>query len=812
MVDPHPNVSVISMKFFYDVFKKFESESNTFSVQKYMSPSEFFPAVADLLAMWTDLLFSSEDVQSMLRSNDTKFDLLIYEGINPGLLAFKYHYNVPSIVMFTTPLFGAVHFLMGNPVNPSYIPSFVTSFSDKMTFFERLMNSYYFLYEIYIHNYYTCPKMDAVMKKHFGNDIPSSKELEMNNSLLLLSGDLSQSYPMPVQPNTIHVGTLHIKPNKPLPKDLQNFMDSAKDGVIYFSLGSNKKITSLSEETRNVFIKAFEQFPKVKVLMKWESDIEFPNKPANVCLKKWLPQRDILAHKNLKLFITHGGHQSRQEAVHYGLPLITIPFFYDQEWDAKKSFEEEAGLIINFDEVTYDKVYEALKELLTNDKYKRNMERLSAISKDKPMQNEETVAWWVEYVIRHKGAPHLRPAVQELYWFQYTLLDIIAFISIFLFLFVYFIYFDPHPNLHVINVNICYATLRKFESEIMFTTPLYGALHFIMGNPVNPSYIPSFVTTFSDKMTFFERLMNSYYLLYEIYIRYYYTYPKMDAVMKKHFGNDITSSRELEMDNSLLLLSGDLSQSYPMPVQPNTIHVGTLHIKPNKPLPKDLQNFMDNAKDGVIYFSLGSNKKIASLSEETRNAFVKAFEQFPKVKVLMKWESDIEFPNKPENKNIKLFITHGGHQSRQEAVHYGVPLISIPFFYDQEWDAKKSFEEEAGLIINFFEVTYDKVFYALKELLTNDKYKRNMERLSAISKDKPMANEETAAWWVEYVIRHKGAPHLRPAVQDLYWFQYTLLDIIAFISIFLFLFVYFIYFIVKKILFSSLYKIKIKSQ
>ncbi|XP_075229433.1 UDP-glucosyltransferase 2-like isoform X2 [Lycorma delicatula] len=406
-----------------------------------MSPREFFPPVNDLLAKYIDETFSSEAVKNMLRSNDTKFDLLIYEGLHPGLLAFKYHYNVPSIVMFTTPLFGAVHFLMGNPVNPSYIPSFVTTFSDKMTFSERLMNTYYLLYEIYIRYYYTYPKMDAVMKKHFGNDIPSSRELEMDNSLLILSGDLSQSYPMPVQPNTINVGTLHIKPNKPLPKDLQNFMDNAKDGVIYFSLGSNKKISTLSEETRNAFVKAFEQFPKVKVLMKWESDIEFPNKPANVYLKKWLPQKDILAHKNIKLFITHGGHQSRQEAVHYGVPLISIPFFYDQEWNAKKSFEEEAGLIINFFEVTYDKVYHALKELLNNDKYKRNMERLSAISKDKAMANVETAIWWVEYVIRHKGAPHLRPAVQDLYWFQYTLLDIIAFISMLLFLFVYFIYF-----------------------------------------------------------------------------------------------------------------------------------------------------------------------------------------------------------------------------------------------------------------------------------------------------------------------------------------------------------------------------------
>jgi glucuronosyltransferase len=38
---------------------------------------------------------------------------------------------------------------------------------------------------------------------------------------------------------------------------------------------------------------------------------------------------------------------------------------------------------------------------------------------------------------------------------------------------------------------------------------------------------------------------------------------------------------------------------------------------------------------------------------------------------------------------------------------------------------------------------------------------------------------EEAVYWTEYVIRHKGAPHLRSAVLDLAWYQYFLLDVIA---------------------------------
>lgn len=34
-------------------------------------------------------------------------------------------------------------------------------------------------------------------------------------------------------------------------------------------------------------------------------------------------------------------------------------------------------------------------------------------------------------------------------------------------------------------------------------------------------------------------------------------------------------------------------------------------------------------------------------------------------------------------------------------------------------------------------------------------------------------------YWIEYVIRHKGAPHLLTAAINLTWYQYYLLDVFA---------------------------------
>jgi glucuronosyltransferase len=52
-----------------------------------------------------------------------------------------------------------------------------------------------------------------------------------------------------------------------------------------------------------------------------------------------------------------------------------------------------------------------------------------------------------------------------------------------------------------------------------------------------------------------------------------------------------------------------------------------------------------------------------------------------------------------------------------------------------------------------------------------------MKRLSAVFRDQPQTPLDRAVYWTEYVIRHKGAPHLRSAAVDLSWYQYLLLDV-----------------------------------
>jgi glucuronosyltransferase len=116
----------------------------------------------------------------------------------------------------------------------------------------------------------------------------------------------------------IEAGGLQVKPKpSPLPEDLKKFLDGSKDGAILFSLGSNAKSTFLPQDKVAILLKVFGKI-KQRIVMKWESD-ELPGKPDNVFISDWLPQDDVLAHPNMKAFISHCGLGGVVEAKFHGV-------------------------------------------------------------------------------------------------------------------------------------------------------------------------------------------------------------------------------------------------------------------------------------------------------------------------------------------------------------------------------------------------------------------------------------------------------------------------------------------------------------
>ena len=74
------------------------------------------------------------------------------------------------------------------------------------------------------------------------------------------------------------------------------------------------------------------------------------------------------AHPNIKLFITQCGLQSVQEAVYHGVPILGIPLFVDQKYNAQKIATAEIGLQLPFQELTKDRLLTSITAILNDSK------------------------------------------------------------------------------------------------------------------------------------------------------------------------------------------------------------------------------------------------------------------------------------------------------------------------------------------------------------------------------------------------------------------------------------------------------------
>lgn len=85
-------------------------------------------------------------------------------------------------------------------------------------------------------------------------------------------------------------------------------MDSSKNGVIYFSLGTNVRPELLPRQKIEIIIKVFSKLP-YDVLWKWNLDT-LPGISDNIRISKWLPQPDVLSKFKEFVYLSIDGKRS----------------------------------------------------------------------------------------------------------------------------------------------------------------------------------------------------------------------------------------------------------------------------------------------------------------------------------------------------------------------------------------------------------------------------------------------------------------------------------------------------------------------
>ncbi|XP_019323796.2 UDP-glucuronosyltransferase 2A2 isoform X2 [Panthera pardus] len=267
------------------------------------------------------------------------------------------------------------------PAPASYVPAALSELTDHMTFGERVKNTISYLLQDYIFESYW-GEWNSYYSKVLGRPTTLC-EVMGKAEIWLIRTYWDFEFPRPYLPNFEFVGGLHCKPAKPLPKVLWRY--------------KGKKPATLGANTR---------------------------------LYDWIPQNDLLGHPKTKAFITHGGTNGIYEAIYHGVPMVGVPMFADQPDNIAHMKAKGAAVEVNINTMTSEDLLNALRTVINEPSYKENATRLSRIQHDQPVKPLDRAVFWIEFVMRHKGAKHLRPAAHDLTWFQYHSFDVIGFLLV----------------------------------------------------------------------------------------------------------------------------------------------------------------------------------------------------------------------------------------------------------------------------------------------------------------------------------------------------------------------------------------------
>ncbi|XP_039896807.1 UDP-glucuronosyltransferase 2C1-like [Simochromis diagramma] len=267
--------------------------------------------------------------------------------------------------------------------------------------------------------------------------------------------DFVFEFPRPTIPNVVYIGGFHCKKAQPLPAELEAFMQSSGEhGVVVMSLGTF--ISALPRKVTEAIAAAFAELPQKGI---WRFVGEKPSSLGNnTLLLEWLPQNDLLGHPKTRAFVAHGGTNGLYEAIYHSVPVVGLPLLFDQFDNLLWLKVRGAARVVEAYSLTKEDFLGALKDVLENPSFHINMQHLSQLHRDKPMTPMDTAIFWIEYVIRNKGAPHLQSAGFHLPWYSYFCLDVGALTTAITGIFIWALVFVCRPL-------CCWKSKRKMKPE-----------------------------------------------------------------------------------------------------------------------------------------------------------------------------------------------------------------------------------------------------------------------------------------------------------------------------------------------------------
>jgi UDP:flavonoid glycosyltransferase YjiC (YdhE family) len=400
---------------------------------RYYRESFFFESLVYSTFEWPkvlcDYLLKDEKLYDTVKTR--KFDLVIVDGLVITRCNYIFVHNLGVPYVSLTAIFpfdiGLISQYFHSPftVCTQFLPPdlYLNTDVGKQTFLQRTGHAIFMIATQLLIQYQIYDQYNMYKNYSFDPLTKSLTQLAMESKLWLIEQNPVLDFPRATYGNLKFIGGTNWKPAKPLPEKYAKIVSGATGGFVVVSLGAD--LLYMPKDLGDILANAFKKIPSYKFIWANRGELTQPI-PENIITVDWMPQNDLIGHKNCKLFITHCGNNGQFEAVGHGVPMLGIPIHRDQPSNAWRMIDKGFGLAIHLNSVSVEEIVDKIKKITENPKYKDNIMKASAVFHAAPLTPKQQAVYWVEHVLTH-GTDYLKSDAMEMPWYQVLGYDIIAF-------------------------------------------------------------------------------------------------------------------------------------------------------------------------------------------------------------------------------------------------------------------------------------------------------------------------------------------------------------------------------------------------
>ncbi|HVZ22175.1 MAG TPA: glycosyltransferase [Vicinamibacterales bacterium] len=184
---------------------------------------------------------------------------------------------------------------------------------------------------------------------------------------VLVDGAFGVEYERPLPPNVAMVGSMVSPRTPPLPPDLDAWLSTGPP-VVFVSLGS-LAVAPARQLARMAAAFTNDAFRTLWSLKPDQAALLPASATSSLRMLDWAPQAAVLAHPNVKAFVSHCGANSVYESVHAGTPIVGIPMFGDQQDMALRVADAGIGVWLDKRTFTAEELRAAILRVLHDEAF-----------------------------------------------------------------------------------------------------------------------------------------------------------------------------------------------------------------------------------------------------------------------------------------------------------------------------------------------------------------------------------------------------------------------------------------------------------